>query len=107
MNGAVESEPLIPAETKLLLTTNSSLVPPAAETETSSSNALLNEQAYGRYFERPEVLKACRDQQLIQTPEFSLLPEDAVVGGRFRPRGSEEASYITLLQRHSVLISLY
>ena len=83
----MESEPLIPAETRFLLTTNSSLVPPLPDDPSSSAH--INVQAYGRYFERPEVQKACRDQQLIQVPEFSLLPEDAVAS-RFRPRASEE-----------------
>ena len=84
---AVESEPLIPAETRFLLTTNSSLLPVLADDP--SSSALINVQAYSRYFERPEVQMACRQQQLIQVPEFSLLPEDTVAS-RFRPRASEE-----------------
>jgi hypothetical protein len=50
----------------------------------------INEHGLGRYFDRPEVRQACKYQQLIQTPEFTQLPEDAIVGGRFRPRGSQE-----------------
>ncbi|KAH7925175.1 hypothetical protein BV22DRAFT_1065347 [Leucogyrophana mollusca] len=84
----LESDPLIPADTQFLLTTNSALV---SEPSSSTSPAFgLNVHANQRYFERPEVLKAYRKQQLIQTPEYSLLSEDASVGGRFRPRGSGE-----------------
>lgn len=54
----------------------------------------INTQAYGRYFDRPEVQAAYRTQQMIETPEFTQLPDDAVVGGRFRPRHSEEVSVV-------------
>ncbi|KAI0078858.1 hypothetical protein K474DRAFT_1739813 [Panus rudis PR-1116 ss-1] len=84
----LENEPLIPSSTKFLLTTNSKLVPPSSDNTTFEIE--LNKHAYGRYFDRPEVQKAYREQQIIQTPEFSQLPEEAIVGGRFRPRGSEE-----------------
>ncbi|KAF7796568.1 hypothetical protein EIP86_007749 [Pleurotus ostreatoroseus] len=84
----LESEPLVPGSTKFLLTTNAHLVP--AANDGASFDFQLNTQAYSRYFDRPEVQKAYKEQQVIQTPEFSLLPEDAVVGGRFRPRGSDE-----------------
>lgn len=84
---AVENEPLIPTRTKFLLTTNSSLVPPSEDNVSFESQ--LNTRAYGRYFDRPEVQRAYKQQQIIQTPEFTQLPDDAVVGGRFRPRGEE------------------
>ncbi|KAI0695626.1 hypothetical protein BC835DRAFT_1346012 [Cytidiella melzeri] len=83
-----DSEPLIPSATKFLLTTKSSLVPPPPEG--GSSRLEVNVHAYGRYFDRPEVQQACKYQQLIQTPEYTQLPDDAIVGGRFRPRGSED-----------------
>jgi hypothetical protein len=57
----------------------SSSMPPTYELE-------LNEHAFQRYFDKPEVIKACRAQELIQTPEFRQVPEHASVGGRFRPR---------------------
>ncbi|KDQ63233.1 hypothetical protein JAAARDRAFT_120493 [Jaapia argillacea MUCL 33604] len=85
-----ENEPLIPTDTSFLLTTNSSLVPPSSSSATFELE--LNSHAYERYFDRPDVIKAYREQALIQTPEFCLLSEDASVGGRFRPRGSEEES---------------
>ncbi|KZT08718.1 uncharacterized protein LAESUDRAFT_648565 [Laetiporus sulphureus 93-53] len=90
MKRRLESEPLIPAETNFLLTTNSALVPSTAVT--IPSEVEINTQAYGRYFDRPEVQKAYRQQQVIQTPEFKQLDEDAHVGGRFRPRGIEDDS---------------
>ncbi|KAI0059495.1 hypothetical protein BV25DRAFT_1908738 [Artomyces pyxidatus] len=83
-----ESEPLIPANTRFLLTTNSSLTP--ASSSGVPFELELNTSAYDRYFDKPEVLKAYREQQIIQTPEYSRLAEHATVGGRFRPRGSED-----------------
>lgn len=81
-----ENEPLIPANTQFLLTTNSALV-----TQPSSSTDFgLNSHANQRYFDRPDVMQAYREQQIIQTPEFTTLSEDASVGGRFRPRISAE-----------------
>lgn len=114
---AVENEPLIPATTPFLLTTNSALVPAPAPAPGPNSNsnsdsnaaaassstseaaphAQLNPLAYSRYFDRPEVRRAYMEQQLIQTPEFSELPQDAHVGGRFRPRNSEDVRAFPLL----------
>lgn len=85
---AEENEPLVPAETRLLLTTNSTLVP--SDSSNDSFQLQLNTSAYQRYFDKPEVIKAYRDQQKIETPEFSMLAEHATVGGRFRPRSSED-----------------
>ncbi|KAG1885532.1 hypothetical protein F4604DRAFT_106447 [Suillus subluteus] len=83
-----ENEPLIPANTQFLLTTNSALVP---QPQPSSSTGFgLNSHANQRYFDRPDVIQAYREQQIIQTPEFTTLSEDASVGGRFRPRISAE-----------------
>jgi hypothetical protein len=58
----------------------------------------IEKKGYERYFDRPEVTAAYKKQQLIETPEFSALSEDAIVGSRFRPRaGFEEVrSYIQL-----------
>lgn len=86
---AVENEPLIPANTKFVLTTNSSLVPSSSSSSTSFKLEL-NSHAYERYFDRPEVLESYKAQQMIQTPEFSALTVDASVGGRFRPRIHED-----------------
>ncbi|KAI0368841.1 hypothetical protein BV20DRAFT_997788 [Pilatotrama ljubarskyi] len=91
MKRKAESEPLIPVTTKFLLTTNAALLPPTSEPVETQ----LNTHAYGRYFDRPEVQRAYKAQQLIQTPEFTELPQDANVGGRFRPRGSEDEAIDT------------
>ncbi|KAH7886069.1 hypothetical protein F5I97DRAFT_1199634 [Phlebopus sp. FC_14] len=82
-----DNEPLIPADTPFLLTTNSTLLDGSSSASTSFE---LNNIANQRYFDRPEVIKAYREQQNIQTPEFTLLSEDASVGGRFRPRSTGE-----------------
>ncbi|KAG6337062.1 hypothetical protein ID866_2015 [Astraeus odoratus] len=81
-----DNEPLIPADTPFLLTTNSALLGSSPNPGTFP----LNNVAKQRYFDRPEVIQAYREQQIIETPEFTLLPEDASVGGRFRPRSSAE-----------------
>lgn len=98
----LESEPLIPLETPFIILTDvrmltggldgqvtpgsassSSLLPPDTQLE-------LNQEAFQRYFERPEVIKACREQALIETPEFKVIEEVASVGGRFRPRANSD-----------------
>jgi hypothetical protein len=86
----VENEPLIPADTKFLLTTNSSLIPSSSSSTSTPFELELNSHAYERYFDRPEVLASYKAQLTIQTPEFSNLTEDASVGGRFRPRIHED-----------------
>ncbi|KAF8625220.1 hypothetical protein AX15_005521 [Amanita polypyramis BW_CC] len=81
-----ENEPLVPADTPFLLTTDS-----AAVDELSADAGLgLNAQANERYFDRPEVLKAFREQLIIETPQFVHVADlpSVGVGGRFRPRGS-------------------
>jgi hypothetical protein len=90
MLNLAENEPLIPATTALLLTTNSALVPPLSESDPALE---VNTKAHLRYFDRPEVLEAYRKQMSIQVPDFVLLSESAGVGGRFRPRGSEDVRY--------------
>jgi hypothetical protein len=82
---SVDNEPLVPASTQILLTTNAKLV-----SSSSVSKQEINDNAFERYFDRPEVSKAFKLQQIIETPEFSLLSEDASVGGRFRPRAIED-----------------
>ncbi|KAG6817932.1 hypothetical protein H0H87_012400 [Tephrocybe sp. NHM501043] len=75
-----ENEPLIPADTLFLLTTNSALA------STSSTSYQVNVYANERYFERPEVLEAYRKQKVIETPEFKSLGDAPV--GRLRARSS-------------------
>lgn len=82
----VDNEPLIPADTRFLLTTNSALLQPWSKSASFGLNTFANQ----RYFDRSDVIKAYREQLNIQTPEFSLLSEEATVGGRFRPRSSGE-----------------
>lgn len=84
----MENEPLIPAQTKFLLTTNGAFVP--TPSEDGALELEVNSSAFGRYFDRPEVQRAYKQQQIIQTPEYIQLTDDAAVGGRFRPRGSED-----------------
>lgn len=84
----VENEPLIPADTPFLLTTN----PRFAEEAPNNSNSgiHINVVANDRYFDRPDVLKAFREQAVIQTPEYEAISESISVGGRFRPRNQDE-----------------
>lgn len=105
MRGTIdESEPLIPADTPLLLTTKSSLVPASSEAGDVSFEMQLNTSAYERYFDKPEVLKAYREQQVIQTPEFHLLPVHEAVGGRFRPRITEDVRILCSVHSFATLL---
>ena len=54
------------------------------------SGSQLNTWAYERYFDKPEVIRAYRQQQLIQTPEFTPLSEHGTVGGRFGPQSLDD-----------------
>jgi hypothetical protein len=83
----------------LLLTTNSARVrafgDAAIEGDPEGEQVNLNTSAYERYFDKPEVIHAYREQQLIQTPEFTLLSEHEAVGGRFRPRSLDDVRFST------------
>ena len=63
----------------LVLTTDSNFV---ATTSTSASRQ--------RYFQRPEVMKECARQAMIQTPDFERLTETSAVTGRLRARESDQ-----------------
>jgi hypothetical protein len=90
-----ENEPLVPADTPFLLTTDSV----ALDTLSSSTGLGLNVDANERYFDRPEVLKAFREQLLIETPQFVHVADlpSVGVGGRFRPRGSGDVRVFSAL----------
>ncbi len=66
--------------------------------ELSTSAYTINARGYERYFEQPDVIKAYREQMVIETPEFHNTSEDHVVGGRFRPRLAEGVR-ISLLKK--------
>ena len=91
-----ENEPLIPSNSVFVLTTDSSMLP-STSTQELGQNLFANE----RYFDRPEVIKAYREQQDIQTPEYTVLGDDAKVGGRLRARGEE----VDLLSFHMTYAS--
>jgi len=59
---------------------------------------LIENKGYERYFDRPEVTAAYKKQRLIETPEFSQLSEDAIVGSRFRPRAGFEEVRLHVLR---------
>ncbi|KAF9647438.1 hypothetical protein BDM02DRAFT_3187960 [Thelephora ganbajun] len=102
-----EQDPLVSSNVALVLTTNAKLLPSSKSTSVTavaSSSAItlddtathardgpdIENKGYERYFDRPEVTAAYKKQQLIETPEFSQLSEDAIVGSRFRPRATFE-----------------
>ena len=64
-----------------ILTTDANYVPTA-----STSEIWLNSYANERFFDRPEVMQAFKDQQDIQIPEFTQLNDEERVGGRLRAR---------------------
>ena len=86
---AVENEPLIPADTPFVLKTNDTLEKVAAEFSSAGGSGL-NLRAHESYFERPDVLKAYREQTIIETPEFTNVADVPSVGGRLRVRTTEE-----------------
>ena len=99
---AVESEPLIPVTTRFLLTTN-----PTIASTSSSSPTLpkLNVLANERYFDRPEVLKAYREQLAIETPEFVSLG-DVPNAGRLRARSQAGITEDVRISTFSSFINL-
>ncbi|KIY51310.1 hypothetical protein FISHEDRAFT_56826 [Fistulina hepatica ATCC 64428] len=85
---SVEGDPLIPTDTPFLATTNSAAFPLDAD-KSSESPITMNIYANERYFERPEVIKAYREQAVIETPSFIDITDKPSVGGRFRPRDTD------------------
>ncbi|KAL1739982.1 hypothetical protein HDZ31DRAFT_23990, partial [Schizophyllum fasciatum] len=79
-----DGEPHIPLDTPFFLTTNPHIGSPSDGT--TSSGIQINSLANERYFERPDVIKAYREQQTIQIPEFVRIDELPEAGSRFRPR---------------------
>ncbi|KAK0208731.1 hypothetical protein DFS33DRAFT_1305323 [Desarmillaria ectypa] len=88
----LENEPLIPANTLFFMTTNLELLP--KNSSSSDGQPMFNTHANERYFERPEVMQSYRLQQSIETPDFTELSQTHV-GGRFRPRGSDDTTHDT------------
>jgi hypothetical protein len=86
-----ENAPLIPANTKFILTTSLTVVP---DTQTSTSK--LNTNGNESYFERPEVLEAYREQQLIQTPEFVNIDPSSTSASLSRLRPLEDVRIMLL-----------
>lgn len=84
-----ENEPLIPADTPFVFKTNDTLEKVAGDFATAGGSGL-NLLAHQSYFERPEVLKAYREQTIIETPEFTNVSDTPSVGGRLRVRTTEE-----------------
>lgn len=87
----LENGPLIPANTLFFMTTNPELLP---KNSSPDGQPMFNIYANERYFERPEVMESYRSQQSIETPDFTELSQTHV-GGRFRPRGSDDTTHDT------------
>ncbi|KAL1699511.1 hypothetical protein EV121DRAFT_216080 [Schizophyllum commune] len=79
-----DGEPHIPLGTAFCFTTDANFVPPPDAS--MSTGIKVNSLANERYFERPEVIKAYREQQTIQIPEFVRIDELPEGSSRFRPR---------------------
>ena len=86
-----ETDQLIPSNSVFVLTTDVNLVP------SSSSDLGLTNYVNERYFDKPEVIRSYREQQEIQTPEYTQLQDDALVGGRLRARGEVVSATVILL----------
>ncbi|KDQ15620.1 hypothetical protein BOTBODRAFT_54513 [Botryobasidium botryosum FD-172 SS1] len=77
---AAANKPILPNSAVFLLTTDSSAV------------ASTSEVPYASVFDAPTVQNVCKAKEIIQTPEFTLMPEDGTVGSRLRARRAEESS---------------
>ncbi|KAJ7361414.1 hypothetical protein DFH08DRAFT_844060 [Mycena albidolilacea] len=87
----LENEPLIPADTPFVFKTNDTLEKVAAEFSSAGGSGLVI-RAHESYFDRPDVLKAYREQTMIETPEYTGIPESSSVGGRLRVRTTDETN---------------
>ncbi|KAJ7103220.1 hypothetical protein B0H15DRAFT_811479 [Mycena belliarum] len=83
---------LIPADTMFVLKTNDTLEQVAKEFAPASSS--INFLAHEKYFERPDVLKAYREQTIIETPEYSNVADVPSAGGRLRVRPPTEDNHL-------------
>ncbi|KAJ7651632.1 hypothetical protein DFH06DRAFT_995913, partial [Mycena polygramma] len=84
-----ENDPLIPADTPFVLKTSDTLEKVAGEFSSAGGSGL-NLRAHDSYFDRPDVLKAYREQTIIETPEFRNVADEPNVGGRLRIRQMDE-----------------
>jgi len=96
-----ENEPLIPADTVVLLTTNSKY---GEKNGIDGDNSIsLNIVSNDKYFSRPEVIRACREQSIIQTPQWENIGDSHRVGSRLRVRGGEEVGTQNARPHFSIL----
>ncbi|KAG8853126.1 hypothetical protein FRB96_008377 [Tulasnella sp. 330] len=75
---AVQNKYTVEPDAVFLITTDSAQAPSASQWE--------DEEPHQSYFDRPEVQQQSRREEMIQTPEFSLLEEQSAVGSRLRAR---------------------
>ena len=92
---AEDNKPLIPVSSSFLLVTDSSIAE-QSEPSPSENPADVPQLFYQSYFDRPEVIKSYREQEVIETPVFNPLPDDAI-GSRFRMRSGDEVLPFPLL----------
>ncbi|KAJ6575437.1 hypothetical protein B0H19DRAFT_1128677 [Mycena capillaripes] len=85
-----ENEPLIPADTPFVLKTSDTLEKLAEEFSSLAGGSGLTIRAHESYFDRPDVLKAYREQTIIETPEYTNVADVPSVGGRLRVRSVDE-----------------
>ncbi|KAJ7610810.1 hypothetical protein FB45DRAFT_691757, partial [Roridomyces roridus] len=86
-----DSDPLIPGDSPFVLKTSTALDKVAEKFQEAGSFGL-NVHAHERYFDRPEVLKAYREQIIIETPQYERIGDVAPGGSRLRQRNIEETS---------------
>lgn len=99
IDSSEENRPLIPPSTIFLLVTDSSLIPKTDDAADNAGAKANTSSFYQSYFDRPEVARAFRDQQSIETPMFTGIPSDAV-GGRLRARTGDDVCDHPITLRH-------
>jgi hypothetical protein len=72
------SQPILRESAIFLLTTDSTLVPPPKTERVDHNPSVTDTQS------------RTKEKDIIETPDFSILPESSAVGSRLRARGTEE-----------------
>ena len=79
------NQPILRESAVFLLTTDSALVPPRKMEMTDHNPSV---------FSGTNIQPPVKEKSIIETPDFSILPESSAVGSRLRARGTEEVSRI-------------
>ena len=83
LSSSAANQPILRESAVFLLTTDSALVPPPTMEVTDHNPSVLSATS---------IQRTENEKNIIETPDFSILPESSAVGSRLRARGTEEVS---------------